>query len=85
MKILRFESVIEAFGYRSRTSIYNAIKKGLLTHPVAIGTRSVGWPEHEVARVRDALIAGSCEDEIRTLVTRLHEQRAKALDLLEVL
>jgi prophage regulatory protein len=63
-------------GHRSHASIYNAIKAGLFTKPVAIGQRSVGWPADEVHRINAARIAGQTEAEIRLLVVSLHAKRA---------
>lgn len=79
MKILRMPAVKAATGHRSHASIYNAIKDGLFTKPVAIGQRSVGWPDYEVTAINAARIAGQPLDAIRTLVIRLHAIRAGLL------
>lgn len=42
MAILRICGVTAITGYKSKTSVYNAVQAGLLTKPVAIGLRSVG-------------------------------------------
>jgi prophage regulatory protein len=54
---------------------YEDIKQGLFTHPVPIGARSVGWPEHEVASLNAARISGMKDDEIRELVAKLEAAR----------
>lgn len=63
-------------GYRSDTSIANALKAGLLTRPVPIGPRALGWPDDEIRAITAARIAGKTDDEIRVLVEQLHAQRA---------
>lgn len=54
---------------------YEDIRQGLFTHPVPIGARAVGWPEHEVASLNAARISGMSDGEIRELVTRLEAAR----------
>ena len=55
-KIIRLPEVKAETGYRSHASIYNAIKAGTFTKPVAIGQRSVGWPAEEVRVINMARI-----------------------------
>lgn len=62
-------------GHKSHASIYTAIRAGLFTKPVAIGERSVGWPDYEVKAINQARIAGKTEADIRDLVNRLHAKR----------
>lgn len=76
MSILRMPAVKAETGHRSHASIYNAIRDGLFTEPVAIGQRAVGWPSYEVQAINAARIAGKSQAEIRELVQRLHSQRA---------
>jgi len=75
MSIWRMPSVKDETGHKSHASIYNAIKEGLFTKPVAIGQRSVGWPSEEVKAINTARIAGKSDAEIRELVQRLHAKR----------
>lgn len=77
MQIIRLPQVKAETGYRSHASIYNAIKAGTFTKPVAIGQRSVGWPAEEVRVINMARIAGKTEGDIRALVERLHAKRAQ--------
>lgn len=74
--ILRLPAVLRARG-RSRSTHYLDIQQGLFTHPVSIGTRAVGWPEHEVAALNEARIAGQSNGEIRSLVEKLEMERKK--------
>jgi prophage regulatory protein len=79
MAIWRIQTCKQYSGYRSTASIYNNIKVGLWTEPVRIGQRSVGWPSHEVEAINKARIAGATDEQIRKLVTQLHEHRKELL------
>lgn len=72
--ILRRPRVEEAIGL-SRSTIYLRVSQGLFTQPVSLGPRAVGWPASEVAAINAARIAGQSDDEIRALVTQLHNAR----------
>ncbi len=76
MRFLRIDDVLLATGHRSHTTIYNAVRDGLFTKPVPIGTRSVGWPDHEVLAICAARLAGQTIEEVRTLVNQLHTRRS---------
>lgn len=76
MAILRKLETRAELGYRSNTSIDNAVKTGLITRPVPIGARAVGWPDDEIRAINAARIAGKTDDEIRVLVEYLQGQRA---------
>ncbi len=76
MAILRKQQAKAELGYRSDTSLSNAIKAGLLTKPIPIGARAVGFPDYEVEAINAARIAGKTDDEIRALVEHLQGQRA---------
>lgn len=76
MAILRKQQAKAELGYRSDTSLSNAIKAGLLTKPIPIGARAVGFPDYEVEAINAARIAGKTDDDIRALVEYLHGQRA---------
>lgn len=79
MAIWRIERCKEETGYRSNASIYNLIRDGLWTNGVAIGVRSVGWPDYEVKALSAARIAGQTDAQIRELVQRLHMRRTELL------
>ena len=72
--ILRLPDVLHERA-RSRSAHYLDIQQGLFTRPVSIGARAVGWPEHEVAMLNAARIAGKTDNEIRTLVAELEAAR----------
>lgn len=76
MRILRKPEVKHSAGWRSDASVSTAVKGGLLTCPVQIGPRSVGWPDFEIDAINAARIAGHSDQQIKALVVRLHAQRA---------
>lgn len=76
MSILRIQSVLDQTGFRSHSSIYRAIGDGLFSRPVRIGQRAVGWPMVEVQAVNAARISGASPEDLRELVTQLHNARA---------
>jgi prophage regulatory protein len=67
----------EVFGLADST-IYLHISQGLLTKPVNLGPRAVGWPADEIDEIINARIAGQSEDQIRSLVSRLMTARQTA-------
>lgn len=69
---------VQAVTGLSRSTLYLRISQGLWTKPVAIGSRSVAWPESEVITLNAARIAGKSNDEIRELVQQLEKDRIKA-------
>ena len=75
MALWRIDTCKAETGDRSNTSIYNRIRDGLWTRPVAIGQRAKAWPDYEVKAIVRARIAGQTDDEVRELVNRLHEKR----------
>jgi len=76
--ILRRPRVEEAIGL-SRSTIYLRVSQGLFTQPVSLGPRAVGWPAGEVSAINAARIAGQSDDEIRALVTQLHNARGATI------
>lgn len=61
----------------SRSAERRQIKDGLLTEPVYRGPRTREWPEHEIAIIKAARIAGATDDEIREVVQELMKARRK--------
>ena len=64
---------------KTRSPWYQDIARGLMTRPVKISRRAVGWPSDEVRAVTQARIAGLSEEAIRALVDKLHAKRKEAL------
>ena len=77
MSILRKPAVKAELGFRSDTSVASSVRAGLLTKPIFLAQRSVGWPDYEIKAITAARIAGKSEADIRALVTRLHTQRTE--------
>jgi len=71
---LRIDDIKRGLG-RSRSAIYRDINNHLLTQPISLGERSVGWPEYEISVIQAARIAGKSHPEIRTLVHELMADR----------
>ncbi len=73
-KILRLPQVMDECGL-ARSTVYLRIKQGLLTKPISLGPRSVGWPQAEIEAINEARIAEKSEVEIRALVAELQANR----------
>lgn len=73
-KILRLPQVMEECGL-ARSTVYLRITQGLLTHPVSLGPRCVGWPQTEIDAINNARIAGQTDDQVRELVKVLEADR----------
>jgi len=74
LRILRIKETLDLRGL-PRSTFYEHINQGLMTPPVSLGARSVGWPESEVYEINRALISGANTEKIKCLVTELIEQR----------
>ncbi len=61
-----------------RSTIYNMVRSGLLTSPVSLGARSVGWPSYEIDAILSARVIGKSDDEIKVLVSELEAARKLA-------
>ena len=61
----------------SRSTFYLQINEGLITKPVQIGARAVGWPSNEIEAILNARIAGKKPTEIKEIVKELESQRAQ--------
>ena len=74
LRILRIKEVLFRRGLPKAT-FYEQVKNQLMTPPVSLGLRSVGWPEYEVDEINRALISGASTAQIKKLVCELTEQR----------
>ncbi|NHN36897.1 AlpA family phage regulatory protein [Pseudomaricurvus alcaniphilus] len=59
------------------TTHHEKIKNGLFPPGLHIGPRAKAWPRHETQAIIAAIIAGKSDDQIRTLVRYLVDQRKK--------
>lgn len=76
LQFLRLPSVKQRTS-KSRTKIYDEIKRGLFVRPVKMGF-IYAWPSHEVEKINWAYLAGKTESEIRVLIEELHRARTAA-------
>jgi prophage regulatory protein len=72
---MRIPAVCEATGERSRSNLYAKMAAGLMPRPIKTGPRAAALPAYEVEAINAARIRGDSDDQIRALVTKLHEQR----------
>jgi prophage regulatory protein len=61
---------------RSRSCEYDDIARGVFVPPIALGKRSVAWPENEVDAVVAARAAGANDQTISSLVAELVTARS---------
>ena len=74
MEIIRLATVKEKTGL-ARSTLYLRIQQGLLTKPVSLGGKAVGWPLSEISQINNARIAGKSNKEIAALVQTLMDER----------
>lgn len=74
---LRLPRVINRLGI-SKATLYVQINAGTMTPGAPVGSRAVGWPEHEIDAIARARFAGCTDDEIRGLVRSLIDARRQA-------
>jgi len=84
INILRCERGRAKLGNMSKTTWYGQIDGGLMTVGVPVGLRSVGWPEHELDAILAARLAGWSDEQIRTLVKALMDERRVGADALAI-
>jgi prophage regulatory protein len=77
INIIRRPEVLKRFGI-ANTSLHSRVKESLIPPPIPLGSRSVGWLEHELDQVLSFMIAGKSKDDIRALIGHLIDQRKNA-------
>lgn len=75
--IKRAKVARDQFGI-AQSTFYEWQERGLMPPGIALGVRSVGWPQHELDALAAARIRGASEEEIRALVRDLVAARADA-------
>jgi prophage regulatory protein len=73
--ILRKPSVSRRLGDAANSTLYDWVRRRVLTPPLKIGLRASGWPESEIDAIVAARISGAGEAEIRKLVAALVAKR----------
>ena len=63
----------------ARSTLYAQVQNGLFPKPVKLGPRIVGWPESEIQMVSDARLAGYTDEQVKSLVCQLHQERVVAV------
>ncbi|NQZ09424.1 MAG: AlpA family phage regulatory protein [Algicola sp.] len=77
LRIIRKPETIKKLGI-SKSTLHIRINDGLIPPPVSLGARAVGFIEHEIQAVIEAIVAEKSKDELKTLVCMLITQRKKA-------
>ncbi|HDZ07746.1 helix-turn-helix transcriptional regulator [Pseudohongiella sp.] len=72
--LLRMPDVTKRMGV-SKATIYNMINEGTFPPPVKLGERTSVFPEHEVAKLQTAIIAGASNEEVKQIVISIQETR----------
>ncbi|MDR2875424.1 MAG: AlpA family phage regulatory protein [Methylobacillus sp.] len=75
-RLLKLPEVLIVTGLK-KSAVYSKLKDGTFPQSIQLGTRCVAWPSQDVAAWVDAAVAGFSDSELRTLVSRLHQQRAE--------
>jgi prophage regulatory protein len=70
LRILRLPEIKTKTGF-SRSALYSRIQQRLMTKPISLGGRAVGWPESEIDQILAAQIAGKSNEEIFRLVEQM--------------
>ena len=71
---LKLKEVLE-YRHRSRSSHFRDIENGRCTTAIKVGPKSIFWLSTELETLRAAVIAGKSENEIRLMVSELHQAR----------
>ena len=82
VRIIRQQEVSKLTG-KQKSSLYRDINLGLMTPPINIGARAVGWFDDEINAINSARVSGKTNCEIRDLVKKLIENR-KTIGQVEV-
>lgn len=73
--LMPLDAVRAAAGYKSRSALYAAMAAGLYPRSLKNGIRAAVIPAYEVEAINAARIRGDSDEQVRALVTKLHEQR----------
>ncbi|ARN73301.1 helix-turn-helix transcriptional regulator [Oceanicoccus sagamiensis] len=83
IKISRRPEVLNRFGI-GNTCLHDRIKKGLIPPSISLGSRSVGWLEHELNAVLVAMAANKGDHYIKKLIENMVTERyVKAKELIK--
>ena len=77
-RYLSVDALMATLGLKSRSTVYEWVRRGVFPRPVQLGAATSRWPSKEVAAVCAARVAGQDDDAIRLLVEQIHERRGGA-------
>lgn len=77
MQLYSMTDITRLTGF-SKAGIYKQIERGIFPKQIKLGERASRWPANEVQEVLTARCAGVNAEEIRELVSRLHNERGLA-------
>ncbi|GAB1145549.1 helix-turn-helix transcriptional regulator [Shewanella algae] len=81
LTFIRKPTVLARLGL-SKSAFYERLNMGLLPPPIALGNRAVGWIEHEINIVLNAMATGISDGELITLIQQLIAKRKQNLKAL---
>jgi len=79
IQIVRKPEVLNQFGF-SRSVLYDRINNGLMPPPISLGSRAVGYLQHELDAVMTYIIAGRPNNEIKLLIKNMLAERQKGIN-----
>lgn len=68
--LVRLPAVIALTGM-GRSTVYDAMQRGLFPQPIKLGAKLAAWPRAEIDRINGARIAGKSDAEVKALVAEL--------------
>jgi prophage regulatory protein len=77
IRINRKSEVLNRISF-GKSTLHNKINAGIFPPSISLGARAVGFIEHEVDSVLNAMAAGKNESELKDLVADLVNQRKLA-------
>lgn len=75
MQLISKRGLRDKCGGRALSTLDLDIREGLLPKPIKLGERQSAWVESEIDAVLQARAAGWQKEQIRVLVTSIHEAR----------
>lgn len=74
IQIIKQPQLLKQFAF-SKSTLFTQINQGLMPKPISLGSRAVGYLQHEVDSVLSARIAGKNNEQIKELVKSLMAKR----------
>lgn len=80
LRILRKPQAMEALGL-PLSSFNLRVKQRLITSPISLGARAVGWPSSEIDSLVAAICSGATKNQIEALVIDLEHKRQTGMNV----